>query len=305
MQKEQELLEQKTKDEQLVNSIKTDYDKLKELLNQTSEQRVTTLITQLDEERANRNSINEQFLKTQAELKQAENRMQLALKELTEIKPLPDSNVAAYKPDGKIILIDNQTKIVRLNMGSDDKVYRGLTLSVYDKDTPIPADGKGKAEIEIFDVQKNISSARILRSEIKRPIIAGDIVANLIWDSNRSNVFVVAGIFNLGGKNIGNHGTEKIKELIQKWGGTVDDTVTVNADFVVLGEPPVVLQKPTLEELEVYPQAMEKYNNSIKENQHYNDVVSRAKSLWVPVLNFERFLYLIGYHSMSETPGAF
>ena len=119
------------------------------------------LMTQLEEERTARKRLNQQLLKTEAELAIAEERMKRAQEKLHELVPPPDSEIAAYQPDGKIILIDKSAKIVHINLGSEDHVYRGLTFSVYDKNMPIPKDGEGKAEIEVFNAGKNISAYRI------------------------------------------------------------------------------------------------------------------------------------------------
>ena len=167
-EKEQTLLAEKEKYQQQVNEIKQDYNDLKTMMQQTSEQQVQTLMAQLEEERDNRKKLNQQLLKTEAELAITEERMKRAQEKLHALVPPPDSEIAAYKPDGKIILIDDSTKIVHLNIGSDNHVYRGLTFSVYEKNTPIPKDGKGKAEIEVFNVGKNISAARITSSDIQK-----------------------------------------------------------------------------------------------------------------------------------------
>ncbi len=256
-EKEQTLLAEKEKYQQQVSDIKQDYNELEALLKQTSDEKVQTLMAQRDEARADRDNEHGELLKTQAELKMALGRIEYIQKKIDDIMPPPDSNVAAYKPDGKIVLIDDQTGIVHLNIGSDDRVYRGLTFSVYDKNMPIPKDGKGKAEIEVFDVRKVISAARIIPSKMKRPIILGDIIANLIWDSDKTNVFVVAGEFDLDGdKSIDYDALYKIKALIEKWGGRVADTVSIDTDFLVLGEAPKVLRKPTFEAIEVDPMAI-------------------------------------------------
>ena len=77
----------------------------------------------------------------------AREKMELTQQKLRALVPAPDSDVPAYQPDGKVISIDSQTQIVHLNLGSNDRVYRGLTFSIYDKNMPIPKDGKGKAEM--------------------------------------------------------------------------------------------------------------------------------------------------------------
>jgi len=305
-EKEQALLAEKEKYQQQINDIKRDYDELKALVEQTSEQQVKNLIAQRDEARAERDKMRKEMLKTQAERDIAEERMRHVLEDIIKIKPLPDSEGRAFEPDGKIMLIDDQTKIVHLNIGSDDRVYPGLTFSVYDKNMPIPKDGKGKAEITVFDVGKNISAARITRSEIKRPIILDDIVANLIWNSYKTNVFVVAGEFDLDSDgDIDYDAVDKLKTLIEKWGGRVADAVSIDTDFLVLGRAPEVRPKPDFEEMEEDPMAMEKYEASLRKLAHYKEVQSRAQALYVPVFNAERFLYFIGYKAQASRAGAF
>jgi len=276
------------------------------LVQKTSDERVQTLMSQLEEERANLKKLNDELLKTQAELKMTQDRMKHALDQLQQIKPSPDREVAAYKPDGKIILIDDQAQVVHLNIGTDDHVYRGLTFSVYDRNASIPTDGKGKAEVEIFGVAKNISAARITHSQKKNPIALNDIVANLVWDSDKTNIFVVAGEFDLNGDEvIDRNAIEQIKALIEKWGGKVVDTISVDTDFLVLGGPPQVPPKPTFEDLEVDPMANEKYEAALQRFNHYKEVQSQAEALWIPIFQYERFLYFIGYKEQINKPGAF
>ena len=305
-EKEQALLAEKEKYQQQVNEIKKDYNDLKTMMQQTSEQQVRTLMAQLDEERDNRKKLSQQLLKTEAELTTAEERIKRAQEKLHALVPSPDSEIAAYKPDGKIILIDDAAKTVHINIGSDDHVYRGLTFWVYEKIMPVPKDGEGKAEIEVFNVGKNISAARIISSKPKNPIIVGDIVANLIWDSDKTNVFVVAGGFDLNGDgNIDDEAADKIKALIVKWGGKVADEISIDTDFLVLGTTPTVRKKPTFEQMEVDPMAMEKYEASLKKLTSYKEIQARAQTLSIPVFNLERFLYFIGYKTLSARRDAF
>lgn len=306
LKKEQRLLAEKDKYQQQVNEIKQNYDDLKKLTQQTANQQVNMLMQQLDDERAARKKLNQQLLKTEAELAIAEERMKRAQEKLHELVPPPDSEIVAYQPDGKVILIDDSTNIVHINLGSDDHVYRGLTFSVYDKNIPIPKDGQGKAEIEVFNVRENISAARIVNSNVKNPIILDDIVANLIWDSDKTNVFVVAGEFDLNNDGETDYeGAKKIEAIVEKWGGKVADNISINTDFLVLGTTPVVLERPTFEQMEVDPMAMEKYEASLERLNSYNEVQTRAQNFSIPVFNAERFLYFIGYKGQSTRPGAF
>jgi hypothetical protein len=199
-----------------------------------------------------------------------------------------------------------ENSIVQLNIGTDERVYRGLTFSVYDKGMPIPPTGRGKAEIQVYDVQENVSLARVIRSEKRRPIVAEDIVANLIWDSERSNIFAVAGEFDLDGNGTADHDAhDKISELIEEWGGRVTDEISPQTDFLVLGTAPRLLREPSPEQIVSDPLAMERYETSARKRQHYQKVRKDAQALWVPVFNTERFLYFIGYKTIAQRPDAF
>jgi hypothetical protein len=306
-EKEQVLQSEKNKLQEQVNTIRADYNDLQVRLEQSTTEQVDTYRNQLEQARANLKALNDILLKTQAQLKMSEDIMKRAQQEVMDIKPPPDPEVLAHRADGKIILIDDQAKVVHLNIGSDQHVYRGLTFTVYDRSGPIPKDGKGKAEIEVYDVAETYSAARITRSEAKRPILDGDIVANLIWNSDKTNVFVVAGDFDLD--NDGNFDTNaigRIRALIEKWGGRAADTISIDTDFLVLGgQPQVPKQQPTFEELELDPGALQRYQALLQRLNHYNQLQSQAQALWIPVFRYERFLYFIGYKGQISQAGAF
>ena len=305
-EKEQTLLAEKDKLLQQVADIEQKYNENSALLEQTTSEQVKTLRDQLQQARDDLKALNDDLLKTQEELKLAQDDLKSEKEKLRKIEPGPNREVLAYEPDGQIILIDDQAQVVHLNIGIDDHVYQGLTFTVYDRGTSIPEDGKGKAEIEVFDVAKTYSAARITQSELKKPILQGDIVANLIWDTDRTNVFAITGDFDLDNDGVIDYdGADKIKTLIEIWGGRVVDSISIDTDFLVLGKQPQVLQKPTLDELDVDPRAMEIYNDSLQRLNRYNGLRDQAQSLWVPVFTYERFLYFIGYKGHIGQAGAF
>ncbi|MBN2020747.1 MAG: hypothetical protein JW749_11055 [Sedimentisphaerales bacterium] len=305
--KEKVLLEEKEKFQKQYETARAGYDELKGLLEKKTEAQVKDLYSKLEQERSDREELNKQLLRTQAELKLADERIKEILREsVYPLKPPPDAEVKAFEPDGKVIVIDNQNKIVHINLGQNDHIYRGLTFSVYDKGQPIPKTGKGKAEIEIFSIDDTISQARIIRSEPKNPIVVDDIIANVIWDAKKVNTFVIVGDFDLNGNGTADaDAVEKLIALVEKWGGKVSDTMTVNTDFVVLGSTPEIPPKPTLEETSIYPDAMEKYEKALERQAKYTRIQSQAQALSIPILNLERFLYFVGYKTMSGRPGVF
>ena len=307
MEKEQALLAEKEKFQQQFEKVRAGYDELKGLLEKKTDEQVKDLYGKLDQERTGREETNKQLLKSQAELQTAQDRIQKILKEsVWPVQPPPDTEIKAFEPDGKVILVDDQAKTVQINLGSNDRIYRGLTFAVYDRGQPIPRDGKGKAEIEVYNVGDSFSAARIIRSDKKNPVVADDIIANLIWSPTKANTFVVAGDFDLSGDGVpDDDAIAKIRGLVEKWGGKVADSVTVNTDYVILGTPPEVPSKPTMQETEKYPNAMEKYERALQQAAKYKDIQSHAQALSIPILNADRFLYFIGYKTQAGNPGAF
>lgn len=304
--KEKKLEAEKEEYHQQVLEITQKYEDLRALMEKTADERAQALMTQLAEERAKLQNTNDELLKTQAELQMTKERMKSTLDELREIEPLPDREIAAYTPDGTVVLIDEQAGVVHLDIGRDDHVYQGLTFSVYDKGMPIPKDGKPKAEVEVFAVDDTISAARITQSQVANPIGMGDLVANLVWDSDKANTFVLAGEFDLDGDGFAEYdAADRIGTLIEKWGGSVETDVSSHTDFVVLGSQPQTLSRPTFEQLELDPLANEKYTATQQKLQRYKDIQSRAQALWIPVFKYDRFLYFIGYKGQISKAGAF
>ncbi|MBN2316933.1 MAG: hypothetical protein JXM79_23605, partial [Sedimentisphaerales bacterium] len=130
---EQKLTAEKEALQQSVEQTKQKYAELETLLQQTTDEKVQTLQASLQQMKNERDALNDTLLLTQAELAQARGRLQLAQEEVNKIMPGPDPNVLALEPDAKIISIDDQTQVVHLDKGSDDRIYQGLTFTVYDR----------------------------------------------------------------------------------------------------------------------------------------------------------------------------
>jgi hypothetical protein len=305
-QTEQNLTAKVTEYYQQVQDIKTDYNNLRVLVQQNSDERAQTLLDQLDKTKAEAGRLNQDLLKTKAELNVAQGRLVGALAAVNDIKPSPDIESTAFKADGQIILVDEAASTVHINLGSEDRIYRGLTFSVYDRAGGIPRDGKPKAQVEVLAVERRVSTARILSSERKNPIALGDSVANLIWDAGRQNRFVIAGEFDLDRDGKTDYdGIRKIEALVQKWGGTVAQDVSADTDFVILGTDPSVPAEPTLNEQTEDPLAMQRYNAARQTSDRYQQIRQRSESLRVPIFNYDRFLSFTGYATEIGKPGAF
>jgi hypothetical protein len=282
------------------NEIRTQFDQLQQQMQSATDEQIQSYRDRLEAEQA-------RLRARQLELQDAEKRMQDtgtllqdALAKLEAIKPKPDVMVAAYKPDARIVRVDLQNGLVTLDVGAKDHVYRGLTFAIYQSNTPIPEDGQGKAEIEVFQVGEQVSVARILRSDKRNPIVAKDLVVNLIWDPKTSNQFVVVGDFDLNQDGrIDPTGAAQVKELIERWGGRIQDDVTIDTDFIVVGVEPTLVLRPTGDELDADPTALQRYDTARQKAAAYSEQLVKAGRLRVPVFNHKQFMYLIGYDTLA------
>ncbi len=306
MQKEESLLSELTKAQRRADDVQQSYNKLKAQMELSADEQLQTLMDRVEQAELVARDVQNELLENQSELNKAIERIEYLRAEIDVIKPQPDSEVAAFMPDGKVVSVDIRTNIAVINLGAKEHVYRGLTFSVYDKSAPISKTGQGKAEIEVLDVLENISVARIVTSEKKNPVMADDKIANLIWDAEATNVFVVAGSFDFDENGVVERGgATKVRQLIENWGGRVADAIGVDTDFLVLGSTPRVPPKPTLEQMALDPVAMEKYKQALDRAEQYRQISNDAKTLSVPVFNLERFLYFIGYKSLANRTQTF
>ncbi len=295
-EKEEELMTDIAEAEARAEAVTQSYKELEELMSKEADDQVKLIRDKLEQMRAEYEKMSQELLENKAQLALAETKRDALQKQLDTIKPGPDMAIGAYAPDGEVLSIDTSSNIVFLNIGRKDKVYRGLTFAVFDKNAPVPADGKGKADIEVFDVQDNVSVARITRGDIKNPIVQGDSVVNMIWDKKKVNLFVVVGEFDFDGDgNVDADGTAKIRQLVENWGGKVQDEVTIDTDFVVAGQQSVTPGRPSIEDIEVDPLAMEKYDAAVKKVELYKKAMEQAGDMSIPVFNADRFMNFIGY----------
>ena len=290
----------------MVDETRNRYDDLKRTWEQATDDQKQDYENKLETAKETLKAKQLDLQETEKKLAETDDLLDSALVKLEEIKPKPNIETQAFKPDARIVRIDLQNGIVYLNVGTKNRIYRGLTFAIYDSNRPIPESGQGKAEIEIFQVNEQASAARILKSDTKNPIVKEDIVSNLIWDSQSSNRFVVAGEFDMN--NDGRpeaDGRQQITEMVERWGGRLMDDVTVDTDFIIIGLAPKPMPRPSQEDIDIDPMAQQRYEMSQQKIRAYNTLLQMANDLNVPVFNQKRFMYLIGYDTLANKNQSF
>ncbi len=297
---EKKLIDDKNTFQKLAQKREAEYQQIEEFMQKSTDDQIGVVMDKLKNAEQRFKQKNMDLLGLQTKLTETENALRTARDKLESIKPQPNVEVFAYRADATVVDVDLESKVVYLDIGSDEHVYPGLTFAVYDKSAPIPEDGKGKGEIEVYNVRKHVSMAKIIIYSKKNPIIPDDIAVNLVWDSKTSNKFTVAGGFDFDRDGfVDRNGSEKIKQLIEGWNGRVVDEVTIETDVIVLGTEPEIPAKPSAEQIEFDPMVEQRYKEAQEKLHQYNNVIEKAQIFSVPIFNQKQFMYLIGHEYLD------
>ncbi|HWP39981.1 MAG TPA: hypothetical protein VNL70_03570, partial [Tepidisphaeraceae bacterium] len=209
------------------------------------------------------------------------------------------------QPDGRIVRLPGND-VAFIDLGLGDQVTPGLTFEVFDKVEGIPPPGdpateenlpQGKASLEVIRVGPTSSECRITRRAPGAALSEGDLIVNLVYDRNTKYNFLVHGNFDLDQNGVAtSQDAEVIKRLITQWGGNIVGEINVDTDFVVLGKEPVIPDRPT----EPDPIAQANYERAIAEYDVYQEISAKARTYRIPILNQNRFLYLVGYYEQAK-----
>jgi hypothetical protein len=292
-----------SKEEAMKNeqSLSNDYETLKAQWNETSDEQMQNWADKLEAADEKHKLQGLEIVRLTDEVAEASLQLTEALAKLESLKTTPDNNLAATQADAFVFNADLQNKLIYLNVGSKDHVYPGLTFTIYDRNAPIPEDGKGKAEIEVFRVKESSCVAKMISSSKKDPVIEKDIAVNMIWDSKTSNSFMIIGEFDFDGDGaIDLRGKEKIKQMITQWNGRIVTELTINTDFIVVGEEPKEMESPSNQEIDDNPALEQKFADSSKKIKEYQKILDDAKRLSIPVFSRKRFMLLTGYEMTAK-----
>ncbi len=206
-------------------------------------------------------------------------------------KQSPDAQ-ADVRADGMIVNVVGD-QVVYIDIGRRDRLQMGLPFAVYSKRTGVGADVPIKAKIIVTNVHNEIAECRVLDSKTSDPIVENDLIASIAFDATRTPTFVVEGDFDLDADGIPDfQSNELLRAMIQRFGGAVVDTVDVNVDYLVMGEPPSHTPRPGAE---ATPDKIAQWEEAQAKVGRYHDIKAEAIKLSKPVLNTKQFLSFIGY----------
>ncbi len=200
--------------------------------------------------------------------------------------------------DAEVRRVDPVAREVVLSIGRGEKVILGMTFAIFNDATDIRPDRvtgvypRGKAVVEVTQINDGFSTARIIEESRGNPIVKGDVAANAVYDPNKTYKFLVYGNFDVDGDGVATPlEGEDLKALVQRWGGDLTTEITGDLDFVVLGEKPVLGPEPTTgSPVEI----VEEYLRRKRIIERYDQLFDTATTTAIPVLNENRLRTLIG-----------
>jgi translation initiation factor 2B subunit (eIF-2B alpha/beta/delta family) len=191
--------------------------------------------------------------------------------------------------DGHIVSVAEQGTVAYGDLGRKDGVLLGMTFSIFSPTELGKNEPKPKAQCRIVKIMQDACELRVFQLQGANPVVSGDVLLNPVYDRERRLRFVLVGKMDIDGDGMDD--TEQLKALIQEFGGRIDTTLTVQTDYLVIGEQPAVPAAPSATD---GPGVRQKYEEGRKQFIEYTEAIAKAENFNIPVLSLNRFLGLVG-----------
>lgn len=196
-----------------------------------------TLQTKIDKIQAENKIINDEKVAIKNTLTNRINNLGEEINGLTREKVTLKKKVDNYErevfdnPDGRILSVAPEIKMVVVNLGSADGLRANRTFAVYGKQTTNFEKDEHKAKIEITRiVGPHKAEGRITMEDPLDPIIPNDHILTAVWDPGFATEIALSGRFDLD--NDGNSDLARLIADIERNGGKVVAYADENGDLV-------------------------------------------------------------------------
>ncbi len=235
-------------------------------------------------------------------------------------------------PDGKIVWVNQRDHLVYINLGTDDRLRKRVTFSVFDPSTtdvsaldvkkqnisaladnsPPVSEAKMKGTIEVINITgPHMAECRILADSTASPLLPNDLIYTPLWRPGKQDHFALVGMMDMDDDGIDDR--EKIHDLIRINGGIID--AETDAKGNVVGEVTAetrFLVKGKSETSTAATADSKKVESGYKAGG--NTIVKDAEKLGVETVDLAKFLDMMGYtpppdenkivHGRTPTPPA-
>lgn len=292
----------------LQNQLKDAQDKIA-AANSERDQAVADGLTKAQKAQDDLDAAKREMLLQVQDLQATITRQQSQLKDLENVVAVlrhGGTTTAVGEPDGTVQHVNAAAGEVYISLTSADHIKPGMTFTVYDPRLGVrygtDEEAKGNGTLEVTDVRADSSVCRITSTTPNHAIQQGDLISNLVYhqDKNRKFHFVVFGDFDLDGDGIATAAErDRLVSMIKSWGGQIDNDVTSQTDYIVMGArpaPPAIVEDKS-DATATAPGSIADQRD--KEDTRYDQIITEGKDLGIPVLNANRFLSLIGYYNTT------
>ena len=300
---------------------------------ETMEERKTAVDKALRENAELASKIAEMQTKLNAEFEDADAAARNRIAELTEqLKGIEDEKVAAIaeaakwksdyekllaslptpppvgttNPDGAVASVFGDGNDLFINLGRRDGLVMGMNFEIFDPQPVIRLtttdEARGKATIEVYGLQDDAATCRVVRRDRGAAINDGDPIVNLAYDPNMTIKMFAFGDFDIE-RDGGTNDIGRIEAIIKESGAELVELTKTDAgipiltpdiNYIVLGAKPELPEKPSADVFD--PVIIAEYQAKLAANEAYFRIVDEAKIMRIPVLSQDRFLDLVGYY---------
>jgi len=209
-------------------------------------------------------------------------------------------------PDGQVASVMENGRDLFISLGRRNGIVLGMEFEIFDPNPIIRLNdvgaARGKATVEVYALDSDSATCRVVRRETGAQIVMGDPIVNLGYHPNMEIAMFAYGYFDIehdGGPNdigriqaqIIGSGAELLEMTLNAEGVPV---ITPDLDYIVLGEKPVLPDPPPPGTFD--PEVIEAYQAKVTEYQTYFSILDAATVYRIPVLNQDRLLDLTGYY---------
>lgn len=149
--------------------------------------------------------------------------------------------------DAKVLWVSQRQRIARINLGSADGLRPRTIFKVFAQGVNDFHNTPGKATVEVTRiVGERLAEVRILRDDVRNPVLPGDQLDVLVWNPRDKVRFAIAGLVDVTGN--GKSDRELVRQLIVGSGGVIDaelqddgtlsGKLSAKTRYLFLGQPP-------------------------------------------------------------------
>ncbi|WP_437203735.1 hypothetical protein [Planctomicrobium sp. SH664] len=256
-------------------------------------------------ERAEKETLHDELVNTtrqkDAEITELENQLDFKTQQLYDLE-----NLSFDKPDGAIVRVDNTTRTVWINLGSDDNLRKHISFSVYTRNNLGVGRGRAdiKAKIQVTNIiDKHLAEARILTEDVSRPIQPDDPIYSPAWSKGSKEYFSFVGVLDMD--QDGKSDRELLHNILETNGSGIevevndkgeripaDGKLTVKTKYLVIGDT----EDPT-----DFPLSDADKQQEIKDVMAQRDaLLKEARRQGIRAIKFSDFLNYIGHEPQQR-----